>query len=421
MKEVYASIITIGDELLIGQTIDTNSAFIAKALNEIGIWLKRRVAVGDNKQDIISAIDAESKESQIILLTGGLGPTADDITKPVLCEYFGSTLVKNQDVENYIIEIFTKLKRPVGERNLKQAEVPDNCKVLHNQRGTAPGMWFEKNKVIIISLPGVPHEMKGLMETSVIPLLKNIEGLPVVLHKTLLTAGIGESVIADKLESFETSLPSHIKLAYLPAFGQVKLRLTSRANEKDSAEKELKGFFEALKKEVKDWMVADEDILLEKVLLEILQKQSKTLATAESCTGGYIAHLITSLPGSSKIFRGSVVAYSNDIKKDLLDVNQSTLEKYGAVSELTVIEMANGLFKNLGPDYVVVTSGIMGPDGGSEEKPVGTVWIAAGSKNHLKTTCLHFRFDRKRNIELTARGALNFLRKTILEKDLNRD
>ena len=421
MKEVYASIITIGDELLIGQTIDTNSAFIAQSLNEIGIWLKRRVAVGDNKQDIIEALDAESRESQVIILTGGLGPTADDITKPVLCEYFGSSLVKNQEVENYIIEIFTKLNRPVGERNLKQAEVPHNCKVIHNLRGTAPGMWFEKNKVIIISLPGVPHEMKGLMENGVIPLLKKIEGLPVVLHKTILTAGIGESVMADKLENFEASLPNNIKLAYLPAYGQVKLRLTFKGTDKEKSGKELDGYFQSLKNEVKEWMVVDEDVVLEKVLLDLLLKENKTLATGESCTGGYIAHLITSLPGSSKIFRGSVVAYSNDIKKELLNVNQSTLDKYGAVSEPIVIEMANGLFNNLGADYAIATSGIMGPDGGSEEKPVGTVWMAAGSRNNLKTTRLFFRFDRKRNIELTARAALNFLRKTILEKDTNHD
>lgn len=421
MKEIYASIITIGDELLIGQTIDTNSAFIAQSLNEIGIWLKRRVAVGDNKQDIIEALDAESRESQVIILTGGLGPTADDITKPVLCEYFGSSLVKNQEVENYIIEIFTKLNRPVGERNLKQAEVPHNCKVIHNLRGTAPGMWFEKNKVIIISLPGVPHEMKGLMENGVIPLLKKIEGLPVVLHKTILTAGIGESVMADKLENFEASLPNNIKLAYLPAYGQVKLRLTFKGTDKEKSGKELDGYFQSLKNEVKEWMVVDEDVVLEKVLLDLLLKENKTLATGESCTGGYIAHLITSLPGSSKIFRGSVVAYSNDIKKELLNVNQSTLDKYGAVSEAIVIEMANGLFNNLGADYAIATSGIMGPDGGSEEKPVGTVWMAAGSRNNLKTTRLFFRFDRKRNIELTARAALNFLRKTILEKDTNHD
>jgi nicotinamide-nucleotide amidase len=421
MKEIYASIITIGDELLIGQTIDTNSAFIAQSLNEIGIWLKRRIAVGDNRQDIIDALDTESKESRVIILTGGLGPTADDITKPVLCEYFGSSLVKNQEVENYIIEIFTKLNRLPGDRNLKQAEVPHNCKVLHNHRGTAPGMWFEKNKVIIISLPGVPHEMKGLMESGVIPLLKNIEGLPVVLHKTILTAGIGESVMADKLEEFESSLPSYIKLAYLPAYGEVKLRLTYKGSQKEKSGKELDEYFQTLKNEVKEWMVADEDILLEKVLLEMLKNETKTLATGESCTGGYIAHLMTSLPGSSKIFRGSVVAYSNDIKKELLNVNQSTLDKYGAVSEPTVIEMANGLFNNLQSDYVIATSGIMGPDGGSEEKPVGTVWVAAGSRNNLKTTRLFFRFDRKRNIELTARAALNFLRKTILEKEPNRD
>ncbi len=282
--------------------------------------------MGDNKKDIVTALEEESRESQVIIITGGLGPTADDITKPVLCEYFGSKLVKNQEVENYIIDIFTKLKRQVGERNLKQAEVPDNCKVLHNRRGTAPGMWFEKNEVIYISLPGVPHEMKGLVEASVIPLLKNIVGLPVVLHKNILTAGVGESVVADKLEEFETTLPNHIKLAYLPAYGQVKLRLTAKGENKEPLEKELEYFFDQLKKHVKEWMVADEDIPLEKLVIQMLQNSNKTLATAESCTGGYIAHLITSIPGSSKIFKGSVVAYSNEIKTGLLDVSSSRLK-----------------------------------------------------------------------------------------------
>ena len=382
MKQINASIITIGDELLIGQTIDTNSAFIARQLNSIGIWLKRRIAVGDDREAILNALESETRESQIIIMTGGLGPTADDITKPVLCEYFNSSLVTDPDVEKNILEIFKRLQRPAGERNLKQAEVPHNCKVLYNRRGTAPGMWFEKNGIIYISLPGVPHEMKGLMEDSVIPGLKKMDGLPLILHKTLLTAGVGESVIADKLESFEASLPSHIKLAYLPAYGQVKLRLSSRTSDIQKGGKELDVFFKTLLREVNEWLVADEDVALERKLLEILQKENKTVATAESCTGGYIAHLLTSIPGSSKNFRGSVVAYSNDIKKDLLEVRSSTLDKSGAVSEATVLEMANGILKNLGSDFALATSGIMGPDGGSEEKPVGTVWIAAGSRDH---------------------------------------
>jgi nicotinamide-nucleotide amidase len=421
MKEVFASIITIGDELLIGQTIDTNSAFIAQQLNGIGIWLKRRIAIGDNKKDIIAALKEESREARVIILTGGLGPTADDITKPVLCEYFGASLVKNKVVENHIIDIFTRLDRPAGERNLKQAEVPENCQVLFNSRGTAPGMWFEKQGVIYVSLPGVPHEMKGLIESEVIPRLKALDNLPVVLHKTLLTAGIGESVLADHIEKFETALPSHVKLAYLPAYGQVKLRLTAKGPDSLKLEKELSILFDNLKNSVSEWMVTDEDIPLEKVIMEMFLKDRKTLATAESCTGGYIAHLITSVPGSSGIFKGSVVAYSNDIKKGLLGVDTATLENHGAVSEETVRQMASGVLSKTGADYAIATSGIMGPGGGSDEKPVGMVWIAAGSKDNLRTTRLNFRFDRKRNIELTAMGALNFLRRTIREKQQKPD
>jgi nicotinamide-nucleotide amidase len=417
MPSINASIITIGDELLIGQTIDTNSAFIAKKLNEIGIWLRRRLAVGDLKNEIIAALEEESRNAGIVIITGGLGPTADDITKPVLCEYFGSTLVRHKETETFINEIFTRLGRPVGERNLKQADLPDNCQVLFNKRGTAPGMWFEKNGVICISLPGVPHEMKGIMEDEVLPRLKKLQGLPVILHRTLLTAGAGESVIADKLESFESILPSHIKLAYLPSYGQVKLRLTSQGSSAQALEPELDDLFDKLKTEVAEWLVIDDDLPMEKVIMEVLSAKGATLATAESCTGGYISHLITSMPGSSKIFKGSVVAYANDVKSSVLQVDKNTLDKYGAVSEQTVKEMLQGVIQNLSADYGIATSGIMGPDGGSPEKPVGTVWVAVGNIESMEAKKFHYRFDRQRNIELTALGALDFLRRFILKKD----
>jgi nicotinamide-nucleotide amidase len=414
---VYCSIITIGDELLIGQTIDTNSAFIAQELNKIGVWVRRRVAVGDVYDDIWKALDEESRHSDIIIITGGLGPTADDITKPLLCKYFGGKLVVNEKVLAHVKYLFEKVFRrpgPLLETNLKQAEVPDNCTVLHNERGTAPGMLFSKNNKIFISLPGVPHEMKGLMTTEVIPRLLQTFQMPAIVHRTVFTAGQGESMLANMLKDFEPTLPAHIKLAYLPNYGMVKLRLTAHGRTKEEIEKEVQPHFEKLQEIVKEYLVTNEDEGLEVVIGKILKAKGKTMGTAESCTGGYIAHLITSVPGSSEYFNGSVVSYSNSVKENILGIKRPTLEMSGAVSEETVTEMLNGALKTLNVDYALAVSGIMGPDGGSEERPVGTVWIAAGNAIKTETQKLNLRFDRKRNIEMTAVNALNFLRKFIL-------
>jgi nicotinamide-nucleotide amidase len=417
MRTVNAAIITIGDELLIGQTIDTNSAYIGQELNKIGIWLKRRIAVGDVKEEILLALKEQSKDNDIIIITGGLGPTADDITKPTLCEYFNATLRRDENVLLHVREIFARSKRPMIERNAKQADVPDNCTVLHNERGTAPGMWFEKEGVIYVSLPGVPHEMKGLIETQVIPRLKEKLDLPAVLHKTLLTAGQGESIIAEALTSFEAALPVYIKLAYLPAYSMVRLRLTGRSADAAMLANELEAQFANLKTLVKDWMVIDEDKTMDVAVSQLLKVKGKTVATAESCTGGYIAHLITSKAGSSSIYNGSVVSYANSAKQNVLGVEEATLQQYGAVSEQTVIEMAKGVLQAMQTDYAIATSGIMGPDGGSAEKPVGTVWIAVGNNTTVKATKHHFRFDRQRNIELAAFTALNQLRLFIGEEE----
>jgi nicotinamide-nucleotide amidase len=417
MRSVYASIITIGDELLIGQTIDTNSAFIAQELNKIGVWVKRRVAVGDLWDDIWQALDEESKISDIIIITGGLGPTADDITKPLLCKYFGGNLVVNQDVLNHVKYLFEQVYRrpgPMLERNLKQAEVPDTCIVLHNARGTAPGMLFHKAEKVFISLPGVPHEMKGLTIDEVIPrLLKEFE-MPVILHRTAFTSGQGESMIAEHIKDFETALPAHIKLAYLPGYGMVKLRLTATGDNKEQLEKELNDQFEQLKVLVKHFLVTDTDEGLEVVVGQLLKATGKTMATAESCTGGYIAHLITSVAGSSAYYNGSVVSYANKVKENILGVPHETLQTVGAVSEDTVLQMVKGAIEKLNADYAVATSGIMGPDGGTADKPVGTVWIAAGNKDSVIAKQFNFRFDRERNIRQTAHTALDFLRKFIL-------
>lgn len=417
MNTVNASIITIGDELLIGQTIDTNSAFIAQELNKIGVWVKRRLAVGDVYDDIWKALDEESSLSDIIIITGGLGPTADDITKPLLCHYFGGKLVVNEDVlkhVKYLFEIVFRRPGPMLERNLKQAEVPDVCTVLHNARGTAPGMLFKKNGKIFISLPGVPHEMKGLIVNEVIPYLLSAFTMPAIVHRTAFTFGQGESMLAELLKDFEPTLPSHIKLAYLPNYGMVKLRLTGHGDTKEEVEKELLPYFEQLQELVKEFLVTNKDEGLEVVIGQLLKAKGKTMGTAESCTGGYIAHLITSSAGCSAYYSGSVVSYSNDVKEDILDVKPETLKVFGAVSEETVKEMVAGAIKSLKVDYALATSGIMGPDGGSEEKPVGTVWIAAGNKEKVETVKLNLRFDRQRNISMTANNALNFLRKFIL-------
>lgn len=406
---IYASIITIGDELLIGQTIDTNSAWMAQELNKIGVWVKRRVAVGDSREEIWQSLDEELKQSDIVLLTGGLGPTADDITKPLLCDYFGGKMVVNEQVLEHVKNIFLRLKRPLLERNLKQAEVPDVCEVLMNERGTAPGMLFRRQEKVIVSMPGVPHEMKGLMSKKVLPLLLKEFNMPVILHRTLLTAGVGESFIAEKIHLWEEALPVPIKLAYLPNYGMVRLRLTTQGTDEQALQTELDHLFKELQELVQEWLVAVKDEPLEKALGDLLLARNKTIATAESCSGGYIAHLLTSVPGSSTYFKGTVVAYSYDAKETILGVNHSTLESKGAVSEETITEMFNGLMKVTTADYGIATSGIMGPGGGTEDKPVGTVWVAVGSREKMVAKRLYFRFDRAKNIELTAAHALLML------------
>lgn len=418
LEILHASIITIGDELLIGQTVDTNSAFIGKELNSIGVWVKRRVAVGDNYNDIWKALDQESKESKIIILTGGLGPTADDITKPLLCNYFGGKMILNEEVLSHIQFLFEKIfhrKGPLQEANRKQAEVPDVCTVLPNKRGTAPGMLFQKDDVFFFSLPGVPHEMKGLIQQEVIPRLLELFQMPAIVHRTACTFGIGESMLAASLSDFENSLPASIKLAYLPGYGSVKLRLTGTGEDKTAIETAVRSYFYQLCELTKKYLFSTEDEGLEKVVGTILKAKGKTMCTAESCTGGYIAQLITSVSGASAYYLGSIVSYANAVKENVLGVQSTTLTSQGAVSEATVKEMAAGALAKLGADYAVAVSGIMGPDGGSEEKPVGTVWIAVANSEKTEALKLNLRFDRQRNIEMTATNALNYLRKFILQ------
>jgi len=415
---IKASIITIGDELLIGQVIDTNSAWIAQQLNTIGIPVIRRVAVGDQWNDIWSALDEESKKADIIFITGGLGPTADDITKPLLCKYFNGNMVINKEALENVTHLFEKIfKRPITERNIKQAEVPDTCKVIINKKGTASGMQFEKNGTLYFSLPGVPFEMMGMIEEDILPLLTSTYKLPNITHKTLVTYGIGESMLADLLQSFEENLPIHIKMAYLPNHGLVRLRLTATGENKSLVEKEVNTQFDFLQELVKDFLVTNEDEAMENVIGKMLLSRNQTVSTAESCTGGYIAHLISGVPGASAYYEGSMITYSYAAKEKSLQVKKSTLESQGAVSEDVVIEMAKGLLNQLNTTYAIAVSGIMGPGGGMPEKPVGTVWIAIASERKSMAQKFHFRFTRQKNIQLTAMNALNMLRCFIKEQD----
>jgi nicotinamide-nucleotide amidase len=408
---ITASIITIGDELLIGQVVDTNSAWMAQQLNKTGIKVSRRIAIGDNGNAIRQALDEEFGNADIILITGGLGPTADDITKPVLCDYFGGKLITDKEVLDHIKLLFENYyKRPLTERNIKQAEVPDNCTVLFNKNGTAPGMLFRKKGKLFFSLPGVPHEMKGLMEEKVLPILKNEFSNEHFIHRTLVTFGVGESTLADMIQDFENQLPNHIKLAYLPNYGIVRLRLSGIGIHQESLEAELTHHFNVLQKLVKDFLVTNIDESMEAVIGKLLMQSNKKIATAESCTGGYIAHLLSAIPGASAYYDGSIISYSYEAKENLLGVEHNTLIQYGAVSEAVVKEMVKGILNKMKTDYAIAVSGIMGPDGGQPDKPVGTVWVAVGDHNNTMTKKFHFRFDRNKNIELTAVNALNILR-----------
>jgi nicotinamide-nucleotide amidase len=418
LQMINASVVTIGDELLIGQVVDTNSAYIAQELNKIGVWVKRRVSVGDVKDDIKRALDEESQYSDIIVMTGGLGPTADDITKPVLCEYFGGQMIVNEEVLNHVRYLFEKVYRrpgPLLEVNLKQAEVPSVCTVLHNARGTAPGMWFEAKGKVFVSMPGVPHEMKGLLQEKVIPKLKEHFVTPAIVHQVIFTAGVGESMLADRIKDWEAALPRHMKLAYLPNYGMVRLRITGIGSDKNKLEEEIETELKSLKPLITEWYVIDEDLNMQQVVGKLLKERKQTTSTAESCTGGYIAHLLTLDAGASSNYKGTIVCYDNQVKIDVLNVDKKTIDEEGAVSETVVIQMVKGSLEKLKTDYAIATSGIMGPDGGSEKKPVGMVWVAVGNKDKIVTKEFQFRFDRVRNIELTAINALNLLRKFILE------
>lgn len=416
-----AHLLTIGDEILIGQIVDTNSAWMSRQLNLNGIRVHTKSSVGDTREAIITGLEYAAREADVVLITGGLGPTKDDITKKTLASYFDSGMAYHQDVYDRIAAYFIKIGRPIPPTIEDQASLPVKALILPNKVGTAQGMWFERDNKIFISMPGVPFEMEYLMTHEVIPRLKErFPGRPIA-HRTLLTAGEGESNIARRIEAFEDSLPANIKLAYLPSLGQVRLRLTGTwlGDITPDADAQLAQVLDTKKAELEallpDLVYGYDEDSLEKVIGQILLNQQKTFGTAESCTGGYVAHLITSVPGSSAYFPGSIVSYSYEMKTRLLNVHPDTLIRQGAVSEETVREMVAGALDTLNVDVALAISGIAGPGGGTSDKPVGTVWMAVGDRSRILAAKHVFGRDRLKNIQLTGTYALNMVRKFLLQ------
>ena len=406
---MFAELITIGDELLIGQVVDTNSAWMGRELNNIGIEVLRIVSVRDREEEILEAIDNAMKRVNIVLVTGGLGPTKDDITKQTLCKYFNTELIFSEEVFENAKRVLAG-KIPMNKLNKGQAMVPKNCTVINNPVGSASVSWFERDGKVLVSMPGVPQEMTTVMAESVLPKLHERFQTDVIMHQTFLVQHYPESVLAEKLEAWEVALPDCIKLAYLPKLGIIRMRLTGRGHDRKEVETLLNREKTKLETILGEDIFSEEDTPLEVIIGELLKKRKLTVSTAESCTGGSIAERLTSIAGSSEYFKGSIVAYSNEVKKELLHVSSETLEKYGAVSEETVVEMVKGARKALKTDCAVATSGIAGPGGGTPEKPVGTVWIAAGYKNEIRTYKQETNRGRAMNIERAGNNALLMLR-----------
>lgn len=405
-----AEIINIGDELLIGQVVNTNASWMAAQLNKAGISVVQTTTIADDDKAIKDALDQAFKRASAVLISGGLGPTKDDITKKTLAEYFDSKLIFHEPTYEQVKKLFSARKFPVTEDNRQQAMIPEKCKPLFNKNGTAPGMWFEQDGKVAVSMPGVPFEMKDMMQEQVIPALVRYFKMETIVYKTVMTTGMPESLLAEQIKEWESNLPSYIKLAYLPRPGIVRLRLSGGGQDRQKLETGIQKQVEKLKTLIPEIIFGYDDVSLEEVVGQLLLKNNKTVSTAESCTGGYIAHLITSIPGSSGYFEGAIVSYSNRIKIDLLAVSPEVLEKHGAVSREVVTAMAEGTRKKLRTDYCLAVSGIAGPDGGTEEKPVGTVWLALAGAEGTEARLFHFGEHRGRNISRSALAALNMLR-----------
>ena len=405
-----AIIITVGDEILIGQVIDTNSAWLGQRMNEIGVDVIEKIAVGDDHSQIIESISNAFSKADLILMTGGLGPTKDDITKHAIAEYFNVGLTFSQQTYDRMVKMFERFNRPVTQSLKDQCYLPSNATLLKNKMGTAPGMLIEKDNKILVSMPGVPYEMQSIVSDELLPTLKEKIADVFILHSTIMTAGEGETVLADKILPKLTDLPDYIKLAYLPSLGSVRLRLTGKHNDEQKLQSALNNYTKIIVDELGELVYGFNDETLESHLLKICKEKNITVSTAESCTGGYLAHKLTSVPGSSVYFAGSIVSYANEIKTNVLKVKQETLDNFGAVSEETVVEMLNGLLEITKTTVGVSISGIAGPDGGTEEKPVGTIWMAIGNKETYQTFKLNSTKDRLKNIEYATTVAMNKLR-----------
>ena len=404
-----AEIITIGDEILLGQIVDTNSAWIAQQLNVLQIHIAQMTSITDSEVHILETLKTASKRADIIICTGGLGPTKDDVTKATIAKYFNSEIIHNEQVMEHVKQIFARFNRTMPDMNYGQADVLEKAEVLFNDWGTAPGMWVSHEGKIYIFLPGVPTEMKNLMTFRALPKLKEFKGKEKLALRYILTVGIGESHLAEQIADIENAFPEHVKLAYLPKIGMVRLRINVSGNEEKLINEEADKYQKVLIERIGDAVVASEDLSFEEVIIKRFSEDNNTLSTAESCTGGNIAKQITEISGASKMFIGSVVSYSNTVKEHILHVSTDTLKHHGAVSEETVIEMARGVKAQLGTDYSISTSGIAGPDGGTKTKPVGTIWIAVAGKSSIETKKFHFHGDRLNNIERTTSQALLML------------
>lgn len=403
-------IITIGDEILIGQIVDTNSAWMAVELNKIGLSVSKITTVSDNSIEISAAIDCALAKNQIVLITGGIGPTKDDVTKNTLCHYFDTELVFDKRVLENIENLFKNRSLVINELTKAQALVPKSCTVIQNRVGTAPITWFDKDEKIVVSMPGVPFEMKRTMSDDILPRLKERFNSTTVIHKTLQVYGYGESALAIKIEDWENKLPHFVSLAYLPSFGLVKLRLSGKLDDKQLLQIEIDKQISQLREILGNAIIAENDLTLEENVGIALRKQNKFIATAESCTGGNIAHKISSIAGSSDYFLGSVVAYDNSVKTNILKVDEVDLQNYGAVSKEVVEQMANGLRNLTNSDFAISTSGIAGPSGGTDEKPVGTVWIALSSADFTISKRFAFgNYSRENIIERSTMAALIML------------
>ncbi|MGC4021793.1 MAG: competence/damage-inducible protein A [Cyclobacteriaceae bacterium] len=410
MKPILAELLTIGDEILYGQIVDTNSQWMSSELDKVGIKVIRKTSVGDVEQEILTAFAEAENRADIVLITGGLGPTSDDLTKPLLAKYFNCEMKMHAEALEEVTAFFKSRGREITETNKLQALLPVCCTKITNAIGTAPGMWFERNGKVFVSMPGVPYEMKKMMSDHVIFKLKEKFETPIIVHKVIRTVGIGESILADKISDWEKSLPSHIKLAYLPSIGQVKLRLTGTGTDENKLKSEIDNLNEKLLPLAGEYVYGYGEEPLESAVGKMLRERNLTLSIAESCTGGYVSHLITSVPGSSQYFLGSMIPYDYQIKMRQLGVKPEVLEQYGAVSEPTIIEMANIVRAKFNTDIGVATSGIAGPGGATPEKPVGLVWIAYSDKHHTVTKKLQLSTDRLLNIKAASIAVLNLIR-----------